>query len=113
MYVCVYMYYCVRMYTMHVYSTVCVCILCMCMCILLCVYSILHARALLLLCLRSVCVDVPVLVYCMYVVSMVVAMGSSCRTYVVGGVVYVSTASLRCMYYSRCVLLLMIVSAKA
>jgi hypothetical protein len=85
-----------------------------CVCVYYCVCIVYYMRALLLLlCLHSMCADVPVLMYCMYVVSMVVAMRSSCRTYVVCGVVYVSTVSLGCMYYSRCVLLLMIVSAKA
>lgn len=50
-----------------------------------------------------------VLVYCMHVASIVVAMGSPCRTYVVCSIVYVSIVSLGCMYCSSCVLLLMIV----
>ena len=59
----------------------------------------------LLLCLCRVCrrtctvyvQGVPVLVYCMYVVSMVAVMGSPCRTGVVCRVVCVSTVSLGCV----------------
>ena len=60
----------------------------------------------------AACVGVPVLTYCIHVVSVVVAMGSPCRTYVVCGVVYVSIVSLGCAYCSRCVLLLIIVCTK-
>lgn len=63
-------------------------------------------------CLLSVCVGVSVLTYCLHVVSIVAVMGSPCRTCIVCGIVYVSTVSLGRMYYSRCVLLLMIVCTK-
>ena len=63
-------------------------------------------------CLLSMCVGASVLMYCLHVVSIVAVMGSSCRTYVVCGVVYVSIVSLGCAYYSRCVLLLIIVCTK-
>jgi hypothetical protein len=55
------------------------------------------------------CAGVSVLVYCMYVVSMVVVMGSPRRTYVVCGIVHVSIVSLGGMHCNRCVLLLIIV----
>ena len=140
--VCVHHYKCMCMYrvlcayyTMYVYvqgTAVLVCIhALLCVCLLLyvhvlytvvyacmytvCVYvCIAHSvRAPLLLpCLCSVCVGMLVLVYCMSVVGMVVVMGSPCRTYVVRGAVYVSTVALGCVYYSRCVLRLMIVRTK-
>jgi hypothetical protein len=94
--------YHVCMYTMYV--------------VVLCVYVYTTQRACASFpppCLLSVCVSVPVLVYCAYVASIVVVMRPPCRSYVVCGVVYVSTVSLGCVYYSRYVLLLMIVSAKA
>lgn len=97
---CVYSILCVCMYVYYVCSSV------------MCVVHSVRARPLLLPCLLSVCVDVSVLVYCMRVVSMMVVMGSLCRTYVVYDVVYVSIVSLGCMYCSRCVLLLMIVHTK-
>lgn len=63
-YVCILYYACVCMYTMYVVVLYAY------------VYTTQHARILSSsLCLRSVCVGVPVLVYCVYVVSMVVAMG--------------------------------------
>lgn len=109
MYVCVYMYYCVYVCILCMCVVLCmyvyyVCVYyCVCMCI---VYSV---RALSSSSTYAACVGVPVLVYCMYVVSMVVVMGSPRRTYVVCGIVHVSIVSLGGMYCNRCVLLLIIV----
>ena len=93
------------MYTIHV----CMYVYYVCSSVMRVAHSV-RARPLLLPCLCSVCgrtcaacvQGVPILVYCMYAVSMVVAMGSPCRTCVVCSVVYVSTMSLGCAYYSRC-----------
>ena len=60
---------CVCMYTVYVLCYVC--ILCMCV-----AHSV-RARPLRLPYLRSVCIGVPVLVYCMHVVGVVVVMGVS------------------------------------
>ena len=90
--VCRCMYYTMCMYvyyTMHV----CVCILCVqqcyvCMCILHSVRARRPPPA------YAVCVGVPVLTQCIHAVSIVEAMRSLCRRYVVCGVMYVSTMSL-------------------
>ncbi len=102
-YVCMYtIHYYVCMYTIHYY---------------VCMYTM-HVCNTQRACVRpppsacAACVGVPVLTQCIHVVSIVEAMGSPCRTYVVCGVVYVSTVSLGCTYCSRCVLLLMIVRTK-
>lgn len=106
-YVCVYV--CstvvyVYMYTIHV----CMYVYYVCSSVMRVAHSV-RARPLLLLCLCSVCRrtcaayvhGVPVLVYCMDVVSMVVVMGSPCRTRMGCSVVYVSIVSLGCTYCSR------------